>query len=115
MLRHERQVQDENAGVVTERYLEGKRSHGTPLAKPADSDGRQRGLASSRKALGDVSKNSSLHTQLKGQQTTARRALGDITNATPHHQSQRPVLVKPAGQAEAVAGVIHESVSLLSS
>ncbi len=114
MLRHERQVQDENAGVITERYLEGKRSHATPLAKHANTDGKQSGLGSSRKALGDVSNNASLHTQLKGQQTTARRALGDITNATPQHRSQRPVLAKPAGQAEAVAGVIHAAVSQLS-
>lgn len=114
MIRHETQVQDENAGVTTERHLEGKRIHGTPMAKHASSDGRQRGLGISRKALGDVSNNGSLLTQLKGQQTAGRRALGDITNATPQQRSQRPVQAKASGQAETVAGVTYAAVSLLS-
>ena len=109
MLRHERQMQDENAGVITERHLEGKKISGTPFAKAASKDSGQRGLVSSRKALGDVSNNGSL---LKGQQMGARRALGDITNATPQHRSQRPAQAKAAGQTETVAEVMHAAVSL---
>jgi len=102
MLRHERQVQDENAGIFTERRLGGKGAIGTPLAN----DAKQKGLGSSREAFGDVSKNISLlnpHALLKGQQTTARRALGDITNATPQRQHQ--VQARAAGRTEAVAEV----------
>ena len=84
--------------------LGGKGAFGTPLTN----DPKHKGLGSSREVFGNVSENISLlnsHALLKGQQTTARRALGDITNATPQRRPQQKVQAKAAGCTEAVAGV----------
>ena len=108
MLRHARQVQDENAGVFTDRHLEGKRTQETPMKKHTGRSGTHAGLASSKKAFGNIPNANTqpgLQTELKGQQAT-RRALGDITNATPQPGHSVSVAAKAAAEpAQAVSGV----------
>ena len=89
MLHRERQVQDENAGAFQGKLPDGNRAFGTPMVKHASNAPKQKGLCSTRKAFSSLTNNNSQAnpvTELKGQQTTARRALGDITNATPQHR-----------------------------
>ena len=102
-------MQDENAGVFTDRHLEGKRAQETPMSKQTGRSGTHTGLAaSSKKAFGNIPKTNTqpgLQTELKGQQTT-RRALGDITNATPQPRHSVSVAAKAAAEpAQAVSGV----------
>lgn len=106
MLRHERQVQDENAGLFTHRHLDGKGDLATPAAKHAGNGGKAKGLGSTRKAFGNITNSQpTAVAELKGQQSVARRALGDITNATPQHRPLQQVQAKAPVQTEAVAGV----------
>ena len=113
MLRHGRQVQDENAGVFTNRHLEGKRTQETPMTKHTGKSGTHTGLASAKKTFGNIPNTSTqlgLQTELKGQHTTARRALGDITNATPQPRQSMSVAAKAAAERAQAVSRVHPAV-----
>lgn len=107
MLHRERQVQDENAGAFQGKLPDGNRAFDTPMVKHASNAPKQKGLGSTRKAFSSLTNNSQANpvTELKGQQTTARRALGDITNATPQRRPLQQAQQKATFQAEGIAGV----------
>ena len=108
MLHRDRQVQDENAGAFQGKLPDGNRAFGTPMVKHASNAPKQKGLGSTRKAFSILTNNNSQAnpaTELKGQQTTARRALGDITNATPQHRPLQQAQQKATVQAKGIAGV----------